>query len=145
MAASFFELDLVAHSLDGRHIRPDERDAGFGERAGKGRIFGEKPVARVDGLRTGRLRRGHDLVDREIGLRGLSRTDKNRLIGHLHMHRVAVRLGIDGHGVDAEPPRGPDDAAGDFAPIGDEKLGEHAVPGPLLLGHFLEARRERVN
>ena len=66
----------------------------------------------------------------EIGLRGLRRADRYGLIGHLDMQRVAVGLGIDRHGLDAEPARGPDDAAGDFAPIGDEKLGEHAAPAP---------------
>ena len=36
------------------------------------------------------------------------------------MQRVAVGIGIDGDRLDAEPARGPHDAAGDFAPIGDE-------------------------
>ena len=130
LGGELLRLDLVAHGLDGLDVRPDEHDAGLLERARKGSVLGEKPVARMNGLRAGRLGRGHDLGDIEIGLRGLRRADGYGLIGHLHVQRVAVGLGIDGHGLDAEPARGPDDAAGDFAPIGDEKLGEHALRRP---------------
>ncbi len=130
MAASFFELDLVAHRLDGFHVRPDESDAGPFQRARKRRILGQEPVARMDGVGASRLGRRHDLVDHEIGLRRGRRADRDGLVGRLDMDRVAVGLGINRDGLDAEPARRPDDAAGDFAPVGDEKLGEHAASAP---------------
>ncbi len=37
--------------------------------------------------------------------------------------------GIDRCGRNAKPPRGPNDAAGDFAAIGDQDFGEHHCPG----------------
>ena len=49
------------------------------------------------------------------------------LVGHLHMQRVPVGVGIDGDGLDAHAPRGLDDPAGDLAPVGDQDLVEHAL------------------
>ena len=82
----------------------------------------------MDGIGARRFGRGHDLRAVEIGLGGLRRADADGLVGHVHMERVAVGLGIDGDGGDAEPSRRLDDAAGDFAPVGDQKLGEHELP-----------------
>ena len=130
LGRELLRLDLVAHRLDGFDVGPDKDDAGLFERAREGGILGEKAVARMDRLGAGRLGGGDDLADIEIGLGGLRRADRHGLVGHVDMQRVAVRLGIDGHGLDAEPARGPDDAAGDLAPIGDQKLGEHAGPRP---------------
>ena len=130
MAASFFDFDLVAHRLDGFDVGSDKDDAGLFERAGEGGVLRQEAVAGMDRLGAGRLGGGDDLADIEIGLGGLRRADRNGLVGHIDMQRVAVRLGIDRHGLDAEPARGPDDAAGDLAPIGDEKLRNMRVPAP---------------
>ena len=46
------------------------------------------------------------------------------------MQRVAVELGVDGDGADAELAARPDDADRDLAPIGDEHLVEHSYPPP---------------
>ena len=56
----------------------------------------------MDRLGAGRLGGGDDLVDIEIGLRGLRRADRNGLIGHVDMQRVAVGVGIDRDGLDAQ-------------------------------------------
>ena len=61
--AAFFELDLVAHRLDGAGIGADEDDAGLGQRLREGGPFGKKAVARMHGLRAGRVAGFHDLVD----------------------------------------------------------------------------------
>ena len=74
----------------------------------------------MDSVGAGLLGRGDDLADVEIGLARPRRADAHRLVGHIDMQRVAVGVGIDRDGGDAEPPRRPDDAAGDFAAIGDE-------------------------
>jgi hypothetical protein len=44
--------------------------------------------------------------------------------------RVAIGFGIDGDGFDAHAPRSFDDAAGDFAAIGDQNSLEHAAMDP---------------
>ena len=80
----------------------------------------------MHGLRAG-LPAGRDdaIGDRDrIGRR--RRSDRDGLVRHLDMQRVAIGLGIDRDGGDAEAPRRLDDAAGDFAAIGDQDLGEHA-------------------
>ena len=118
-------LDLVAHRLDGVDVRPDERDAGRLQRLGEGGILRQKAVARMDRFRARLLGRLDDLLHHEIGLRGGRRPDQHRLVGHIHMHRVAVRLGIDRHRLDAHPPGGLHDTAGDFAAIGDQNFVEH--------------------
>ena len=136
LAASFFDFDLVAHRLDGFDVGPDKHDAGLAERPGEGGVFREEAVARMDRLRAGRLGGGDDLADIEIGLGGLRRADRHGLVGHIDVQRVAVGLGIDRHGLDAEPLGRRDDAAGDLAPIGDEKLFEHWVPAPYSIKAF---------
>ena len=50
----------------------------------------------------------------------------HRLVGHLDVQRVGIGVGIDRDRRDAHLARGLDDAAGDFAAIGDQDLTEHA-------------------
>ncbi len=49
----------------------------------------------------------------------------HRLVGHLHMQRIAVGIGIDRHRLDAHLAGGLDDPAGDLATVGDQDLLEH--------------------
>ena len=48
----------------------------------------------------------------------------HRLIRHADVKRVAVGIGVDGHGRDAHAPSGLDDPAGNFPAIGDEDFGD---------------------
>jgi hypothetical protein len=48
------------------------------------------------------------------------------LIGHAHMQRLAVGIGIDGNRGDAHLARRLYDATGNLATIGDQDFGEHA-------------------
>ena len=123
-------LDLVAHRGDGLGVRPDEDDAGLGQRLRKRLALGEKAVARMHRLGAGRPAGLDDLVDQQIALRRGRRADQHRLVGHLDMQRVAVGLGIDRDGLDAHPAGGLDDPAGDFAAVGDEDALEHACSVP---------------
>src|SRR4029077_13425584 len=68
----------------------------------------------------------------------------NALVGHVDVERITVGIGIDGDRLDPEPVRGFHDAAGNFAPIGDQKFRKHGSPLPASLG-FLEAWGKRVN
>src|SRR3546814_16760573 len=57
--------------------------------------------------------------------------DRPCLVGQPHVLRVSVGLRVHRHRGDAEPARGADYPAGDFAAVGDEDLVEHALPLPL--------------
>lgn len=71
----------------------------------------------------------HDLVDHNVGLVGLRRSDMHRFVRHSHMQGVAVGIGIDGHRLDAHPLCRLDDATGDLAPVRDQDFLEHG-PSP---------------
>ena len=73
-----------------------------------------------------------DLVDQQIGLRGLRRADMHLLVGHLDMERAGIGVGIDGNRRDPHLPGGLDDTAGDLAPVGDQNLLEHETPNALF-------------
>ncbi len=133
MAASFFDSILSPIASMALTFGPTKTmPASSSARANAG-VLREEAIAGMDRLGAGRLGSRDDLADVEIGLRGLSGADRHGLVGHVDMQRVAVGVGIDGHGLDPEPPRGPDDAAGDLAPIGDQKLGEHMRSPPRWL------------
>ena len=67
----------------------------------------------------------------------------DRFICQTHVARVAVGIRIHRHGGDAQPAAGGDDAAGDFAAVGDQHLVEirlafasdGGVLGHVVLGH----------
>ncbi len=126
--ANFFELDLVAHHLDGAGIGSDENDLGVGERLRKSCPLGQKAVSGMHGFRAGFLAGGDDFVDQQIGLRSGRRPKMNRLIRHFDMKRVGVGVGINGDSRDTHFARGLDDAAGDFAAIGDQNFSKHSRP-----------------
>src|SRR5882672_2564605 len=49
-------------------------------------------------------------------------------VGQLHVARLAVGIGVDGHRPDAHLAGRLDDAAGDFAAVGNKYLAEHDQP-----------------
>ena len=120
-----FRGDLVAHRLDRARGRADEGHAQLVQRFGELHVLGQKAIARMDSFGAALLDRIHDLVDHDIAFRGRGRADMDRLIGHFHMQRVAVGIRVDGDSGDAHLAGGLDNAAGDLAPVGDQKLFEH--------------------
>ena len=141
-------FDLVAHGGNRRRLRPDEDDAGLFQRFGKRLTLGEKTVARMHRLGLGPACGLDDLVDDQIAF-GRSRwPDQHRLVSHLDVQRVAVGLGIDRDRLDAHPPRGLCDPAGDFAAIGDENTLEHAAQVSVLrqgCGSDRQSQRQGVD
>ena len=76
---------------------------------------------------------GDDLVGNEVAFARRWRPDVDRLIGLGDVQRRGIGVRIDGNGLDAHGPRRADDAAGDFAAIGDQDLLEHArFPFPRI-------------
>ena len=104
--------DLVSHRRHGLGRRADEGEAGGPDRPGEVGVLGQEAVPGVDvrGLRpAGHVQDPLDVQVRPIGV-----------IGHLGVHRVAIGVGVHGHGGDGHLPARPDDADGDLSPVGDE-------------------------
>ena len=120
-------LALRAHAIDRCGGRADEHDAGRLARARESGVLGQEPVARVDRLAGARARGLQDPFDVEVTLTRRCRPDLDRLVRHAHVQRTTIGLGVDRDRAQPESPRGADDAAGDFAAVGDEEAGEHGV------------------
>ena len=122
LAASFRPIARIACADGPMKVSPAvwtaSTKSGFSE---------EEAVARMDRLGAGRQRHGDDPVAAQIGLGRCVPQQPHRLIGHRHMPRAGVGVGMDGDGGEAQPAAGVDDPAGDLAPIGDQDAGEHAA------------------
>src|ERR1700746_3758451 len=69
--------------------------------------------------------------DIEIRIARSRRTNADRFIGELHMHRIGVGSRMDRHGRDAEFLSGAQNPQGNFATVGNENLVEHhSLPVP---------------
>jgi hypothetical protein len=116
---------LAAHRAQRLDRRSDEHDPVRRARRGELLVLGQEPVARMDRLGAGLLGRGDDAIDVEIAFARGRRTDQHRFVGQPGVPRVGVGLGKHGDGAHAKATRGLDDAACDFAAIGDQYLAEH--------------------
>ena len=97
----------------------------------------QEAIARVHGLGARVTGGFDDFFDLKIGLGGGSRADMNRLVRHLDMQGVPVGIRINRHRGDAHPAGGLDDAAGNFAPIGDQNFLKQIHPRGAGLGGSL--------
>ncbi len=118
---------LQAHGADGIGRGADEDEAGGLHRLHELGIFREEAVTRMHRLRAARPGGLDDGGDVQVAFRRLRRADVHRFVGKRHMQRVAVGIGMDGDRRDTHAAGGADDAAGDFATVGDEDLAEHAA------------------
>jgi hypothetical protein len=105
----------------------------------------KKAVARMHRLGAARLAGGDDLVDDQVALRRRRRADRDGLVGHLDVQRVAVGLGIDRDGGNPHPAGGLDDPAGDLAAVGNQDSLEHSALNPRTGPLALRRCRENVN
>jgi hypothetical protein len=64
-------------------------------------------------------------------------SEQHGLVGHGDMHRVAIRLRIDGDGAQAHGAGGADDAAGDLAAVGDQERAKTPVKLRAVHRHIL--------
>jgi hypothetical protein len=116
---------LAAHLAHRRGLGTDEGDPGRFHGIGEVRVLAEEAVTGMDRLRAGRPRNLDDRVAAQVTLLRPRTTDRVRLIGKAHVLCVGIGRGEHGHRADAEPAAGANHAAGDFAAVGDEDLGEH--------------------
>jgi hypothetical protein len=131
---------LQAHRADAVRFGPDPDQARVDHRLGEVRILGQEAVAGVDRLGLGRLRRRDDLVADQIALARRTWADVHRLVGHAHVKRISVSVGIDRDRPDPHAPRGSDHAARDLAAVGDQqRLHQSGRQRPLSSCSFAEA------
>jgi hypothetical protein len=83
----------------------------------------------VDRLRAGRLDGGEDRLGVEVRLGRCAAPEGDGLVGHTHVERTGVDVGVDGHGADPEPLAGADDPDGDLPPVGHQQLRKEGVLG----------------
>jgi hypothetical protein len=116
---------LVAHPADRVGRRADPGEADLLEDLREVRVLGEEPVARMDRVGPGDLRRRDERRDVEVGGRGGRRPDADRFVGGFDVQGVAVDRRVDGDGRDAELLARGDDPQGDLPAVRDEDLAEH--------------------
>ena len=105
--------------------RPNEGDAFIFAALGELGVLAQKTVAGVNGLCACGFGCGDDFVSHEVGLARGCWTNQHGFIGQLNMARFFVGFRINGHGLDAHFLGGGDDAAGDFATVGNQNFLEH--------------------
>ena len=112
--------DLVSQVGQGLRGGADPDRAGGGDLLGEGGDLGEEPVPRVYGVGAGPLQDLDHEVLVEVGvLVGIAR-EQIRLVGHAHILRFTVLLGVDGHARDAHLLEGAYHPQGDFAAVRDQ-------------------------
>ena len=119
--------DLRSHRLDGFGARTDPGDASVRAQLGEYGLLGQKAVARMYRVGAYGLGCGDNRIGVEIACRRVCRSDAYRLIGFMSVVGVGVGVGVDGDAANAEARAGARDAAGDFAPVGDQDGIEHAT------------------
>ncbi len=119
LIGNFARFDFVPHARKEVGTRTDESDViGFAG-VGKGRIFGEESVSRVDQVDVVVFCKVDDAVDVEVGGDGpFALTDEVGLIGFEAVDAEAVFVGVNGNGATPEFSRAAEDADSDFTAVG---------------------------
>ncbi len=98
--------------------------------AGEAGPLGQEAVAGVDGVGSGGGGRRQQRIDVQVGLRGGAPRQGHRPVRLGDERRAGVTLGVHGDRADPHRGGGPDDAAGDLAPVRDEQRGDHSRNTP---------------
>ena len=117
--------DLVATVGDRLRRRPDELDVAALADLGEVLVLAEEAVSGMDGLDVRDLGSRDQRRDVEVALGARRLADADRLVSESQMQRIAVRLGVDRNGLDAEVLARAQNAQRDLATIGDEDAREH--------------------
>ena len=118
---------LVGQRLHRTRAGTDEPDVATFADLGEVRVLGKKSVAGMDGIHVGDLCCADDAVNAQITFRRRRLADANRLVRHLHVHRVGVRFRINRHGADVQLLAGANDPNRDFTAIGDQNFFKHGA------------------
>ena len=122
-------LDLVAHDADVFRRRADECDVMFFKNFGEARVFRQKAVARVYGIRARDLASSKQPWNVEIAVGGCRRADAHAFIRQAHMHRIRVRGRVHGNRGNSQFLARALDAQCDFTPVCDQNFVEHILSG----------------
>ena len=115
-----FGMMFEAHGTYSCRRRPDKRYARFETGLGEIDVFRQKTVAGMDALSLRLLGCCNKLIDHKIAFGCRCRPDRIRFVALPNVKRSCIRLGIDRDGAYPHPARGPGDAAGNFAAIGNQ-------------------------
>ena len=116
---------LVPHHADGFGRGADEDDARIAAGLGEAGVLGQETVAGVDGIGAGLAAGGQQHLALEVGLGSRGRTDADGLVSQADVRRLGIGLAVHGHCAVAQLAGGADDAASDFAAVGNEDLVDH--------------------
>ena len=89
------------------------------------RVLRQKAVARMDRIHIGDFRGRNDAIDPQVTFACLRLPNADRLIRHLYVHRIRVRLRINRHRADIQFFARPNNSDSDFATIGYKDSFKH--------------------
>ncbi len=121
------------HRADRVRRRADEDHAGVCAGGGERVVFAQETVARMHRLRAGVGRRLQDALPAQITVLGRAAADVHRFVADRHVLGMRVRVGVNRHGLDAEPACGGCHAAGDLAAVGDQYFFKHGCDSAARL------------
>ena len=128
-------LDLRAHQLDCLGGGSDPRQARVLYPTRKLGVLGEKSVTGVDGVGPRCGGGGDDELTLQVCLRGGVAGQVDCGVGVADMGGAGVGVGEDSDGIDSHAAAGGEDAAGDFAAVGDQyRLDRSGACGVTQLG-----------
>ena len=127
LAGQFAAERLVLEGVHRGGFRPDKADVAAFANVGKVGVLGEEAVAGVNGVDVGDLGCADDAVDAQVTFVAGGAADADRLVGHLCVHGIRIRLRVHGHGSDVEFLAGADDTNGDLPAVGYQYFFKHAV------------------
>jgi hypothetical protein len=147
----FFRFSFVAESSEQIRRWSDESDSGIDARLGKGSVFGEESVTRMDRIHAvnfGDLHQRGDIQIRFDRLAALERSDQIRFIGFESVEGKPIFITVNGDGAESEFGGGTEDPNRYFTTIGNKQLthwGSIAEFGSQNKLGFWGLNRKRLN
>ena len=96
------------------------------------RVLRKKSVTWMNRIHIRDFRRADDAIYLEVTFRTGGFADANGFVGHMHMHRIDIRFGINRHRADVQFLACADNSNRNFSAIGYEDFLEHDYKGRIL-------------
>src|SRR5579859_6876686 len=114
-----------AEGFHGFGARADEGDASIRTGSRECRVFGKKPVSRMDSVAAGAARNVDYFVNAKIAFARRGRADGVSLVGKANVKRLTIDVAENRGGTDAQLSASAQDAHGNFTAIGNQDFPEH--------------------